>query len=111
MSAPDHAPCSSKILLALTGAWPVKGVRDFGKLIEPGIFLLASGKPAAIAEVLRIVERVEDRRLYVRFERQASNADHMSFVPSALPANWWPTDLDTGIRLTARQLRGSVQVA
>lgn len=78
---------------------------------ESGSFLLANGKPAAIGEVLRIVEKTAGRRLYVRFERQPSNADHMSFAPSALPANWMPTDLETGIRLTTGQLLGSVKVA
>lgn len=74
-----------------------------------GTFLMASGKPATIAEVLRIVETVIARRLYVRFERQQSNADHMTFACSALPSNWRPTDLETGVRLTAGQLLGSVK--
>jgi nucleoside-diphosphate-sugar epimerase len=73
---------------------------------EPGEFLLASGKPATIGEVIHIVERATARRLYVRFEHLASNADHMSFIPAALPEKWIPTDLETGIRLTASQLFG-----
>jgi nucleoside-diphosphate-sugar epimerase len=73
---------------------------------KPGEFLLASGKPAAIGEVIHIVERAVARRLYVRFEHLASNADHMSFIPAALPEKWVPTNLETGIRLTASQMLG-----
>lgn len=75
-----------------------------------GPFFLASAKPAAISEILHIVGKVVRRPLHVRFERQPFNADHMSFIQDVLPRNWWPTDLETGIRLTAEQLLGHVQV-
>jgi len=70
-------------------------------------FLLASGKPSSMFEVLRKVEHAIGRRLYLQFNSEPSNASHMSFCIGALPQGWRPTDLDTGVRQTALQLLGS----
>ena len=69
------------------------------------IFLLASGKPSAMCEILRRVEQVLARRLYVQFDMHPSAAGHNSYRLSALPAAWKPTDLETGIHQTALALR------
>lgn len=69
-----------------------------------GTFLLASGKPSAMHEVVHTVERVIGQRLFVRFEPNPTNAQHITFCASALPKDWKATDLETGIRQTARKL-------
>ncbi len=69
-----------------------------------GTFLLASGKPSAMHEVVHMVERVLGQRLFVRFEPSPTNAQHITFSPAALPKGWKATDLETGIRQTARKL-------
>jgi nucleoside-diphosphate-sugar epimerase len=71
------------------------------------VFLLASGKPSSMFEMLHKIEQTVGRKLYCQFDSQPSNASHISFCKSALPVGWNPTDLDTGIRLTALQLSGA----
>ncbi|KGJ02422.1 UDP-glucose 4-epimerase [Paracoccus halophilus] len=59
--------------------------------------LLASGRPASVFEVIqRITERME-RPLLLQFDPHPSNAQDMSFLPSALPADWQATPLPSGI--------------
>jgi len=86
---------------------------DVGKFIRdrlddperrPGTFLLVSGKPTTIFEILQTVGQVLGRRVYHRFENTPSNAADISFSHAALPRSWQPTDIETGIRLTARAL-------
>lgn len=67
-------------------------------------FLLASGKPASVSTIAQIVTKVVGSPLYLKLDVQPSNASHITFRQSALPEGWRPTDLETGIRLVARQL-------
>jgi UDP-glucose 4-epimerase len=71
------------------------------------VFLLASGKPSSMFEMLHKIEQTVGRKLYCQFDARPSNASHISFCKSALPLAWIPTDLDTGIRQAAHQLRGA----
>ena len=89
---------------------------DVGKFIRdrlddperrPGTFLLVSGKPTTIFEILQKVSQVVGRRVYHRFDNTPSNATDISFSRAALPRSWQPTDIETGIRLTARALMHS----
>ncbi|MBS9478340.1 NAD-dependent epimerase/dehydratase family protein [Ancylobacter radicis] len=86
---------------------------DIGSFVARGILTnvtlasistLASGKPTSIMEMLRIIGRVVERPLYLKLESSPSNAGHITFSPSILPAHWRPTDLETGVRQTARHL-------
>lgn len=86
---------------------------DIGKFVaaqtgiresESKTHLLASGKPAALREVLSIIYRVVGRPLLIKLDPVPSNANHITFRPSGLPAGWAPTDLETGIRRVMRQL-------
>ena len=94
-------------------------VHDIGqfvaqRLIAPSrrsqTLLLASGKPSAMHEVLSLLAKVVGRRLYVSFDPNPSNADHMSFAPEALPDRWQTTDLETGMRQTVRDLLTSFSI-
>lgn len=73
--------------------------------------LLASGRPAAIGEIVWIVRRIVERPVLLQYATAPDNARHMSFRPSALPKGWRPTVLETGIRLTARSLLGDLRTA
>jgi nucleoside-diphosphate-sugar epimerase len=64
-----------------------------------GSYILASGKPTTVLEVCRSVEAVLDRSLYVAYHSATHNAAHTTFRPSALPDDWRPMDIYTGIRL------------
>jgi nucleoside-diphosphate-sugar epimerase len=93
-------------------------VKDIGKFVaqcihkragRPESFLLASARPTAMYEVLDIVGKVIGRPLYLKIDTAPSNASHFSCRKSALPHNWFPTDLETGIRQVARQLASSIE--
>jgi UDP-glucose 4-epimerase len=88
-------------------------VNDIGKFVaqcmnrtaeRPQSFLLASGRPTAMCEVLDIVGKVIGRPLHLRLDTAPSNASHFSYRKSALPGDWVPTDLETGVKQVARQL-------
>lgn len=93
-------------------------VNDIGKFVaqcinktaeRPECFLLASGRPVAMCEVLKIVGKVIGRPLYLKLDTAPSNTSHFSYRKSALPDNWFPTDLETGIKQVARQLATSIE--
>lgn len=71
-------------------------------------YLLASGKPTSTLELMALIGRVMERRLSVRFELSADNTMSNTFRTSALPEDWVPTALQTGISLTAMQLRNTL---
>ncbi|MEM7528286.1 MAG: NAD-dependent epimerase/dehydratase family protein [Pseudomonadota bacterium] len=79
--------------------------------LPPAPLLLASGRPAAIGEIVAIVRRIVERPVLLQYATAPDNARHMSFRPSALPKGWRPTALETGIRLTARSLLGDLRAA
>jgi len=83
------------------------------RIIRPAMqsqtYLLASGKPASVSEIVRVVSEVIGKPLYLKLDVQPSNASHITFRPSALPAGWRPIDLETGIRLVLRQLSGAFE--
>ena len=78
--------------------------RLVGAIREHGIFTLASGKPSTISEILRMTEALIDRSLYVVFQQSAVNAEHNTFRPDALPVDWSPTALYTGMQQTKLRL-------
>jgi UDP-glucose 4-epimerase len=68
-------------------------------------FLLASGRPASMMEAIRLVERAMNRKLLLQFQPYESNTSSNSFRPSALPHDWFPTQLEIGILVTAMRIR------
>ncbi|RCW81070.1 NAD-dependent epimerase/dehydratase family protein [Paracoccus lutimaris] len=71
-------------------------------------FLLASGRSASVFEVIeRIRERIE-RPLLLQFDPHPSNVRDMSFLPSALPPDWQPTSLASGISRIITFLRSGL---
>lgn len=67
-------------------------------------FLLATGKPTSIFEMIRLVREVIGQPLKIKLDVQPSHAGHISFRPGGLPSGWRPTDLETGIRIVTRSL-------
>lgn len=67
-------------------------------------FLLASGKPTSIFEMIRLVREVIGQPLKIKLDVQPSHDHHISFRPGGLPSGWRPTDLETGIRFVTRSL-------
>ena len=71
-------------------------------------FLLASGRPASMMEAIRLVERAMNRELLLQFQRSGNNTSSNTFRPSALPHDWFPTQLEIGISATAMRIRGEL---
>lgn len=71
-------------------------------------YFLASGKPTSTLELMELIARVMERRLSVRFELSVDNVMSNTFRLSALPEDWVSTALETGISLTAMQLRNTL---
>lgn len=79
--------------------------RIAGQHVGSEQFILASGKATCITEILAIIERTVERRLYLRYATQVENADHITFLPEVFPAGWKPTNLESGIRRVATQIK------
>lgn len=62
---------------------------------------LASGRPASVFEILRIVEEQLGTPLCVRIDPWPENARDTTFLPSSLPEDFKPTSLREGVALTA----------
>jgi nucleoside-diphosphate-sugar epimerase len=65
-----------------------------------GNYLLVSGKPASLREIVSTVESVVGKSIYIKFRSCGSNANDVSFSKNCMPAYWSPTDLRTGIGAT-----------
>jgi nucleoside-diphosphate-sugar epimerase len=66
----------------------------------PGRFVLASGKPSALFEILNRIEKVLNKKLFCHYIKSGGNAEHNTFSMKTRPAGWNPLDLETGIRKT-----------
>ena len=93
------------VLVSDVGQFVANQVRNINA--QSQIFTLASGKPTTILEMLHRIERILGRKLYFAFDKVRSNAADTSFSRSVLPQFWSPTDLETGLRQTARRLAAS----
>jgi len=95
-------------------------VSDIGRFIAQNILnwngfsqthLLASGKPTSTLELIQHVERIMRRRVSVQFELNADNIESNTFNPYALPENWMSTSLETGIWMTANNIRNALHIS
>jgi UDP-glucose 4-epimerase len=86
-----------------------------GQALRPGqktlTFLLASGRPATLGEVVAMIRRLVGRPLYLKLDPVPSNAGHITYRSSALPEHWRPTDLETGVRQVLRHLSQAYEAA
>ena len=68
--------------------------KNFGK----NTYLLASGRPASIHEVINMVSRATQKQLLIRF-CEPENAANIVFSNKIMPKlNWHPTAMETAIR-------------
>jgi UDP-glucose 4-epimerase len=63
-------------------------------------FLLASGRPAAIFEIVRLTEATVGVPLLLQIDPRPSNVRDNTFLPGALAPGFRPTALAEGVALT-----------
>jgi len=63
-------------------------------------FILASGKPSALFEVVNRIENTLNKKLFCHYIKSGGNAEHNTFSPKTHPVGWNPLDMETGIRKT-----------
>lgn len=73
------------------------------------VHLLATGRPAAVHEIIELVEHCIDAPLRLRFDPHPTNTRNMSFLASALPKGWASTPLATGVAHTAILIRSQLR--
>ena len=85
---------------------------DIGRYIVRNIFdsppegtgyekvIIASGRPATVFEIIKMVEEVVGVPLYLKINAQPDNALNNTFRMSALPSGFFPTPLRQGIEQT-----------
>lgn len=105
----------ARIVGALTTMRDYVFAPDIGQFVaqivlDPGparhqIHLLAHGCPTSLFEAIHLVEAALNRSLYLQIDPRPQNARHMSFRPSALPAQWQPTSLPVGIARLVADIR------
>lgn len=73
---------------------------------EKKLFILATGKPSTILEIIRKIESIFGRKFYVRYEASNINSANNTYSPQVLPDLFEPTSLEYGIRKTYMDLIG-----
>lgn len=77
--------------------------------LEPGTFLLASGRPVSIGEVQRQVERGLRRRLYLHYSEPENGSD-ITFSDRAIPVHFLRTNFDDCVRRICRECLANVSL-
>lgn len=71
------------------------------RILDPGagdeVMTVASGRPSSLGEMVELVRARIASPMLVQFDPHPTNARHMSFLPSSLPADWRSTSLECGI--------------
>ena len=70
----------------------------FSPSLSHKVFILATGKPSTILEIIRKIETTVGRKLYIRYIPNDMNSANNSYSHKILPDGFNPTDIDTGIR-------------
>ena len=73
-------------------------------------YILASGKPTSMMELVAIVQGTLQRQLFFQYEARPTNARDISVRPSALPRTWQPTPLAIGVYRTAERVMSAYRV-
>ncbi len=70
------------------------------RAVEPGISTrtLAAGKPSSIHELVKLVESILGRRLYLQFDFGLANSMDITVSPTLQPEHWHPSDLRMAVR-------------
>ena len=77
-------------------------------VLEDRVALLASGKPTMLFEIVARLAKIMRRKVFHRYLSDSTNIADTTFDPSVLPEDWHPTDLETGMRQTARIVARSI---
>lgn len=109
----------AKIFGAMTTQRDFILATDIGRYIAKRVFapvskseeverlVLASGRPASVFEIIKLVENNIGSQLYLKIDPRPDNARDNTFRPSALPPDFYPTPLHEGVEQTKVALMAS----
>jgi len=89
------------------GQYMARMILSGGRSEEVETLLLANGRSASVSEVISHIRERMGRPLLLQFDPHPTNVRNMSFLPSALPADWRPTSLGSGIARIVTAVRNS----
>ncbi|NNE57006.1 MAG: NAD-dependent epimerase/dehydratase family protein [Hellea sp.] len=75
---------------------------------EAGTYMLASGKPTSMTEMIGLVRRAVGKPLNTHFQDSGDNSRSMSISRSLFPEHWHPTSLPVGLRKTELRIRRDI---
>lgn len=81
------------------------------KLMRPAstaTYLLASAKPTSMYEAIHVTEEIMQAHLLLHYDTSPDNSRNMSFMASALPADWHSTPLRLGLNQMVRSIRDNL---
>lgn len=87
------------------GEYMVQQIADPEPDPDTRTLLLAHGRSASVFEVIERIRRLVERPVLLQYDSRPTNAGDMSFLPSALPPDWYSTNLESGISRTLSQFR------
>lgn len=61
------------------------------------VFVLASGKPTSVHEIIKRIEALLNKRVFISVQVNTTNSEHITYLNDISPPNWKVTDLNLGI--------------
>ncbi len=75
--------------------------------VQSGTYLLASGKPTSMTEVIALVQKRMDRPLQLRYKLGDTNVADNTFSADSLPPNWRVTSLTDGVSQISEKIEAA----
>lgn len=72
---------------------------------QKGVYLLASGKPSSMVEVISKASRIENRNIRLRYAFGDTNVADNTFRPDGLPEGWRTTPLRQGMSKVSKRIK------
>ena len=65
---------------------------------DSSIFLLASGKPTTIFEIIELIQKITNNKVLCNFDSTFQNSKQIVFLSNTIPENFRRTSIETSIR-------------
>jgi len=74
--------------------------RIISKTTKSESHILASGKPSALFEIHRRIEKILNKKFFCHYIKDGENTENSTFSSATYPAGWSPLCIETGFRKT-----------